>query len=362
MCFSAAGRIGCVDEREEPGNEELRRLRAERVEHLEALAQSERDAGHDRETIDELRRSARADRETIRELREQAGRDTVHIREMEHDALAAQRIAAAQRAVIAELRSEVGDAATEAVDIGGRLASAERELVDLRAIRDALLSPTLAQRDGMTVAAEVIPAEPHVGGDFYYVGEGPQGTAVLAVGDVVGRGIGAARRAAFARTALASVAGFSDDPCQLLRWVNVALVERIGGSGDFVTAICLTVDPPTRRLRVASAGHHPALKLDSGTELSGARIGAALGLGAEIRCDSAETTLGGGEGVLLFTDGVIEARGPDSRFGTERLYASLGRVAGESPDQVIAALKADIDRFVASEPRDDICLLAVRVD
>lgn len=54
--FSAAGRIGCVDEREEPGNEELRRLRAERVEHLEALAQSERDAGHDRETIDELRR------------------------------------------------------------------------------------------------------------------------------------------------------------------------------------------------------------------------------------------------------------------------------------------------------------------
>jgi serine phosphatase RsbU (regulator of sigma subunit) len=76
-----------------------------------------------------------------------------------------------------------------------------------------------------------------------------------------------------------------------------------------MTAICLTVDPPTRRLRVASAGHHPAVKLDSATELSGERTGAALGLVAEIGCDSTEITLGGGEGVLLFTDGVIEARG-----------------------------------------------------
>lgn len=351
-----------MDEREEPENEELRRLRAERAEHLEALARGDRDAERDRETIDELRRGARSDRETIRELREQSGRDTAHIRAMEHDAADGERIAAAQRALISELRSEVGESAMEAAKVAERLAMAERELVDLRAIRDALLSPTLVQRDGMTIAAEVIPAEPHVGGDFYYVGEGPQGTAVLAVGDVVGRGIQAARRAAFARTALASVANFSDDPCQLLRWVNVALVERIGGSGDFVTVICLTLDPPTRRVRVASAGHHPAVKLDSATELSGARTGAALGLGAEVRCHSAEVKLGGGEGVLLFTDGVIEARGPDSRFGTERLYESLGRVAGESPDQVIAALKADLDRFVASEPTDDVCLLAVRVD
>jgi serine phosphatase RsbU (regulator of sigma subunit) len=351
-----------VDKRGEPGNEELRRLRAVHAEDLEALAQGGRDAERDRETIDELQRGERADRETIRELRERAGRDAADMREMEHDAVAAERIEAAQRALITELRSEVGEAAMEAADVGERLAAAERELVDLRAIRDALASPTLVQRDGMRIAAEVISAEPHVGGDFYYVGEGPQGTAVLAVGDVVGKGVGAARRAAFARTALASVANFSDDPCQLLRWVNVALVERIGQSADFVTVICLTVDPRTRQFRVASAGHPPALKLDSGTELSGARTGAALGLVAEIGCDSAQITLGVGEGVLLFTDGVIEARGSDSRFGTQRLYASLGRVAGESPDRVIAALKADLDRFVASDPRDDICLLAVRVD
>ena len=235
-----------------------------------------------------MRRSAQQSRETIDELREQTDRSTVHAHEMDSEAVAAERIAAAQRALIAQLRSDVGDAAQAVADIGRRLAAAEEELLDLRAIRDALLSPTFVQRDGLTVAAEVFPAEAQVGGDFYYVGDGPQRTAVLAVGDVVGKGIKAARRAAFTRTALASVASFSDDPGRLLRWVNTALVERIGESAEFVTAICITIDPQTRRLRVASAGHHPAVSLDSGEELSGARTGAALGLSTEVGCESAE--------------------------------------------------------------------------
>jgi hypothetical protein len=134
-------------------------LRAEHAEDLEALARSARDAERDRDTIDDLQRGARADRETIRELREQAGHDAAHIGEIEHDAVAAVRIEAPQQALIADLRSEVREAAVEAADIGAHLAAAERELVDLRAIRDALVSPTLVQRDGMTIVAKVIPAE-----------------------------------------------------------------------------------------------------------------------------------------------------------------------------------------------------------
>jgi predicted nucleic acid-binding Zn-ribbon protein len=121
-----------MDKREKPGNEELRRWRAERTEHLEALAQSALDAERDRETIDQLHRDGRAARQTIRELREQAGRDAARMQEMKRDAVAAERIEAAQRALIAELRSEVGEAAMEAAGVGERLAAAERELVDLR--------------------------------------------------------------------------------------------------------------------------------------------------------------------------------------------------------------------------------------
>jgi hypothetical protein len=67
---------------------------------------------------------------------------------MEHDAVAGERIEASQRALITELRSEVGEAAMEAADVGERLVAAERELVDLRAIRDALASPRSCNATG----------------------------------------------------------------------------------------------------------------------------------------------------------------------------------------------------------------------
>lgn len=187
-----------------------------------------------------MREEAVADARTIRGLRSSASRDADEIDHLHEDAAEAERIEAAQRALIGELRAELGEAARAADDVGERLLAAERELVDLRAIRDALIEPALIQRDGMTIAAEVIPAAPHVGGDFFFVGDGPDGTAVVAVGDVVGKGLTAARRSAFIRTVLASVAAFSDDPCQLLRWVNTALVERVGETPEFVTAECLT--------------------------------------------------------------------------------------------------------------------------
>lgn len=200
--------------------------------------------------------AASAERE-ISDLRHLAREESEQIDRLQEDAVASQRIERAQRALIAELRAEVGEEERVELELGVRLRAVELELVDLRAIRDALLPPTLVQREGMSIAAEVIPGEPYVGGDFFFVGDGPRGTVVVAVGDAVGRGLQAARRSAFTRTVLASVAAFSDDPGRLLQWVNVALVERIGESAEFVTAACVTYDPGTRVLRVASAGHPP---------------------------------------------------------------------------------------------------------
>jgi serine phosphatase RsbU (regulator of sigma subunit) len=113
---------------------------------------------------------------------------------------------------------------------------AEHELEDLRAIRDALTPPELPQRPGLELAAAFLPAAAEgVSGDFYLVAEGPQDSTVLIVGDVVGHGLQAARRAAFVRTAFAATAPFSDDPCRLLSWANTALIERAGISSEFVT-------------------------------------------------------------------------------------------------------------------------------
>ena len=184
-----------------------------------------------------------------------------------------------QETLIARLRRE---AAVRDADLGvlrGRLETVEHELEDLRAVRDALTPPELPQRPGLDLAAAFLPAAAErISGDFYLVAEGPHDSTVLVIGDAVGHGLQAGRRAAFVRTAFASTAPFSDDPCRLLSWANTALIERAGIGRDFITAACVTYLPDEQLLRWAYAGHPPALWLDDGRELVAPKQGTPLGV------------------------------------------------------------------------------------
>ena len=188
-----------------------------------------------------------------------------------------------QDTLITRLRDEAAVRDDEAAVLLNRLDTAEHELDDLRAIRDALTPPELPQRPGLDLAAAFLPtAAEQVSGDFYLVAEGPQDPTVLVVGDVVGHGLDAARRAAFVRTAFAATAPFSDDPCRLLSWANTALIERAGITDEFVTAGCVTYLPGERLLRWAYAGHPRALWLDNGQELVAPTQGPPLGIGTNL--------------------------------------------------------------------------------
>ena len=186
-----------------------------------------------------------------------------------------------QDELIARLRSEAGVREDDLADLRRQLGAAEHELEDLRAVRDALTPPELPERPGIDLAAAFLPAAERVSGDFYLVAEGPQNATILVVGDVVGHGLTAARRAAFTRTTFAATAPYSDDPCRLLSWANVALLERAGASFDYVTAACVTYHPGEQRLRWAYAGHPPALWLDDPSELAAPRQGTPLGIGPD---------------------------------------------------------------------------------
>ena len=163
-----------------------------------------------------------------------------------------------QESLIARLRREAEVRDGDLAALRERLEVAEHELDDLRAIRDALTPPELPQRPGLELAAAFLPAAAEqVSGDFYLVAEGPQDSTVLVVGDVVGHGLHAAKRAAFTRTTFAATAPFSDDPARLLSWANAALIERAGITDEFVTAACVTYLPSEQLLRWAYAGHPP---------------------------------------------------------------------------------------------------------
>jgi serine phosphatase RsbU (regulator of sigma subunit) len=267
-----------------------------------------------------------------------------------------------QDTLIERLRQEAEVRDDELAKLRWRLAVAEHELEDLRAIRDALTPSELPERPGLELAAAFVPAAEQVSGDFYLVAAGPQESTLLVIGDVVGHGLQAARRAAFVRTAFAAIAPFSDDPWRLLSWANTALVERAGTSADFVTAACMTYLPRDRRLRWAYAGHPPALRMADGRELVAPSQGVPLGVRPDPEYDEGMLEPDGPAGFLLYTDGLTEARHNGTFFGVEGVAAVLGELENPSASEAIATLRARVADFADDDSlADDLCMLAASI-
>jgi serine phosphatase RsbU (regulator of sigma subunit) len=255
------------------------------------------------------------------------------------------------------------------------LALQARELEELRAVRAALVPPEVPERPAVELATCFLPAQERVAGDFFFIGEAPNDATIVVVGDVVGKGLEAARRAAFVRAALAAYAPYDDDPRRLLELANTALVERAGISQEFVTAACLVYRPADRSMSWALAGHPAPMLLDEGRRLNGISAGLPLGLGERVEYERGDGFLGAGGGVLLFTDGLLEARRPREHdapndpapdapppdlFGSERIAAVLTTHRGGSPGEVVEALRAAAERFTGGRLDDDLCMVGLR--
>jgi hypothetical protein len=196
----------------------------------------------------------------------------------------------------------------------------------------------------MDVAASFMPAAAHVSGDFYLVAEGPHDSSVLVVGDVVGKGLAAARRAAFVRTVFATTAPYSDDPARLLGWANVALLEHATDDREFVTVACAVFSPRERLVRWAYAGHPAMLWLDSGDELQGGRT-MPLALSAERGIDD-------GNGWFHAKDGRAALyrrrnRGPPKRraIRPDSPEEHVRALEGQRASRIVAALTEGVEQF-----------------
>ena len=307
---------------------------------------------------DERPAPARDDAQEVARLREEVQESRHEIAHLRQEAASASDERRTQRALLERLREQAGIDREALASVRRELDAAESELVDLRAVRDALTPPTLPQRPGLTLAVSFLPATQGVGGDFYLAAAGPDDSTVIVVGDVAGKGVRAARTAAFVRTTFATTARFSDDPCRLLEWANVALTERAGFDQRFVTAACMTFAPGTRVMRWALAGHPPPLWLRTGEELASGTIGPPLGIRDLLECSAASATLDPGEAVLLYTDGLVESRRDGELYGLARAASLLREMAGEPSHDVLARLRSDATEFAGHELADDLCLLA----
>ena len=232
---------------------------------------------------------------------------------------------------------------------------------ELDAMRQALTPPQLPVIPGLDVAATLVPAEHAVAGDFYLLTNGPGGWSVALVGDVVGHGMHAAQRATFVRVSLVSIAAGSADPAEILKLANRAVYEQAHADGRFVTCACVAFHPRERTVRWASAGHPPPIHLTHADELQPRSYAPPLGLDPELQIATYEASLTSNDSLLLYTDGLSEARNTEGAwFGLSGILAATSPVNTRPAADIVGALRRSVVRFAKPTVRDDICILVLR--
>lgn len=242
-----------------------------------------------------------------------------------------------------------------------RQAALEKELEIARRVQFSLIPDSLALPPGWEAAAHCESAQ-HVGGDFYDVLPGPHpGSLALILGDVSGKSVAGAMRMVAAREVLHTAALAGASPEELLVTANRRLYNpqpRL-----FVALAYLLLDG-RGSVRFALAGQPaPLLRHASGevVELAAPQHRLPLGALREGKWDLREATLEVGDMLLLYSDGLTDARGRDGEpFGEKRLAQLLASTAG-APAATVARARSELAAFTAgAEPYDDITLVAVR--
>jgi PAS domain S-box-containing protein len=260
------------------------------------------------------------------------------------------------------LVDELAGRAALAID-NGRLFDSRNRVA--RSLQAALLPPALPPAPGLALAAryDVAEADVGIGGDFYDVIALGPGSWGVVVGDVCGRGPDAAALTGLVRHTLRTAVVREHVPSRVLRQTNEAILQQIDDA-RFCTAAYLhldVLDPEAGRVRVvaASAGHPRPIVVPSG---GGARplacSGTLLGVVDDPRLADVEVVLEPGDAIVLYTDGVTEARQGDELFGEGRLVAALDQLAGQGADAIAEGLEAAVAEFRRSS-RDDTAILVV---
>jgi serine phosphatase RsbU (regulator of sigma subunit) len=244
-----------------------------------------------------------------------------------------------------------------------RIAYAERDHV-ARVLQESLLPPRLPAIDGLEVAARYVPGEGIAGGDFYDLFPVGPSTWCAAIGDVQGKGAPAAARSSLVRHAVRLAAVRSGGPAETLAEVNRAMLADQDEEQRFSTlqAARLTPDGGRVGVRIACGGHPPALVLRAdGTVEQAGGPGTLLGVVDAFEAREQALTLEPGDVLVLYTDGLIEARRGGNLLGTDGAAELLAGLAGSDAAEIAAALERASESSGDGHRRDDLALLVLKV-
>ncbi|MCF6471508.1 serine/threonine-protein phosphatase [Nonomuraea sp. MG754425] len=231
-----------------------------------------------------------------------------------------------------------------------------------------LLPPPTPDLEGVELAALYRPAgqEERVGGDFYdvYPAAGTGGESLVVLGDVAGKGLEAAVLTGRIRNTLRALLPLADDHQRVLELLNGVLVAD-GDPSRYVTLVLASFEHRGSRvaLRLTSAGHPaPLILRNDGRVETVPAVGTLIGVLEDVTSVTDSVVLEPGETCLLYSDGIIEARGGPlgSEFlGEERLGEHLRQCAGMPPEALAERVQMLASQWAGEREHDDMAVVAI---
>ena len=227
-----------------------------------------------------------------------------------------------------------------------RQTALEQEMQSAREIQRVLIPEALPSLEGFAMSSAYQPAQ-EVGGDFFQIIHEDEGSTIVALGDVSGKGLKAAMSVSLIVGVLRSLSGENSSPVQMLQALNRCLCGRL--QGGFVTAIVMRLFP-NGKVILANAGHLPPFLNSGELEIEGSL---PLGLLSFAEYNEIQIQLHPGDHLSLYTDGLVEARSETGEiYGFERLNSLFAtRPTAQQATQAAVAFGQEDDITVLTLTR-----------
>ena len=251
-----------------------------------------------------------------------------------------------------------------AVGLDASLVVAESRYI-ATVLRRSLAPPPMPAHAGLDVATfyRVAHESEDVGGDFIDVHGAPD-DLTLVCGDVAGKGVEAAVNAKQIRNSVRAAAQVQRRPGWILGLINRILVSEADEfSEGLATAVCARLRPQDGALRIdlANAGHPPALLVRAdGSVVEVTAGGVALGLIEDSEYGDTAVDLRPSDTLVLYTDGVTEARGLDGLYGDLRLQELLRGLGGLPASAIVESIAVATSEHLGDRAHDDIAIVAMQ--
>jgi serine phosphatase RsbU (regulator of sigma subunit) len=252
----------------------------------------------------------------------------------------------------------IGGQAALAID-NARLYLQQKQFSDT--MQRSLLPRSVPELHGLELGdAYESSAHVDVGGDVYDFMELGDGRLAVALGDVTGHGIEAAADMAMAKFVFRSLAREHPEPADFLQSANEVVVGEIA-PGKFITLVYMLIDGAKGEVAAAGAGHPAPRIVGVDGSVTGLETrGLVLGIEPGQHYEEVHATLAVGGAVVLYTDGVIEARRESELYGVERLDRVLSERRDLSANELAQVVLDDCRAFARGELADDCAVVVVR--